>query len=63
MNEDNIELTLTLNVNEVNMVLNHLAKPVENINALIQKIKQQGDAQISKIQEDIASSMDNEPVE
>lgn len=65
MNEENIELNLTLNVNEINLVLNHLAKPVESVNALIQKIKQQGDAQISKLQEefaeDVSDNIDRNP--
>ena len=45
MNEEDIELNLTLNVNEINLVLNSLGRPIEAVNNLIQKIKQQGEAQ------------------
>lgn len=47
MNDDT-ELSLVLTVSEINMVLNTLAKPIENVNALIKKIKQQGETQIAK---------------
>ncbi len=49
MNEEDIELNLTLNVNEINLVLNSLGRPIEAVNNLIQKIKQQGEAQIAQM--------------
>lgn len=64
MNEENIELNLTLNVNEINLVLNSLGRPIESINNLIQKIKQQGEEQIAKIakaQEDTETITENVP--
>ncbi len=61
MNENEIELNLTLKVSEINQVLNSLAKPVESVNALIQKIKQQGEDQISKLQEQHSGSTEDEP--
>lgn len=49
MNEEDIELNLTLNVNEINLVLNSLGRPIEAVNNLIQKIKQQGEEQIAQM--------------
>jgi len=61
MNEEDIELNLTLKVNEINLVLNSLAKPIESVNNLIQKIREQGEYQLSQIQS--ANQPTNQPTE
>lgn len=61
MNEDT-ELSLVLKVGEINTILNTLSKPVEGINELIKKIKQQGESQITKINEQLSGvDTDQEP--
>lgn len=49
--EENV-LTIELTVAEVNVILRSLGKhPFEEIAALIQKIKQQGEVQLAEIQQ------------
>jgi len=50
------ELTLSLTVAEVNVILRSLGKhPFEEIAALIQKIKQQGETQLAEMQQNQTS--------
>lgn len=50
-----MDITLTLDVNEVNTILRSLGKhPFEEITALITKIKVQGDAQVQTAEEEAA---------
>lgn len=49
--EENI-LTLELSIAEINVILRSLGKhPFEEIAALIQKIKQQGEVQLAELQQ------------
>jgi hypothetical protein len=51
MEDQNVVIKLELNVNEVNVILRSLGKhPFEEIAALIQKIKGQGEAQLAELQ-------------
>ena len=49
---NNVELTIQLSVPEINVILRSLGKhPFEEIAALIQKIKQQGEVQLAELQQ------------
>ena len=52
-NDQTLELNLSLSVAEINVILRSLGKhPFEEIAALIQKIKQQGEVQLAEMQQD-----------
>lgn len=52
MENQDIVIQLELTVNEVNVILRSLGKhPFEEIAALIQKIKAQGDTQLAELQQ------------
>lgn len=56
------ELNISLTVDEVNVILRSLAKhPFEEIAALIQKIKGQGESQLQAAQEAAAQDQDQDP--
>jgi len=48
MNESEIQINLTLSLDEVNLVLRSLGTPIEPINSLMQKIRVQGEAQVAE---------------
>ena len=51
-NDQTLELNLSLSIAEINVVLRSLGKhPFEEIAALIQKIKQQGEVQLAEMQQ------------
>lgn len=51
-NDQTLELNLSLSVAEINVILRSLGKhPFEEIAALIQKIKQQGEVQLAEMQQ------------
>ena len=51
MENQDVAIKLDLTVNEVNVILRSLGKhPFEEIAALIQKIKTQGEAQLAELQ-------------
>ena len=51
MNDEEVVIELELTVPEVNVILRSLGKhPFEEIAALIQKIKAQGEAQLAEVQ-------------
>lgn len=50
MNPNEVNVNLTLTINEVNTILRSLGKhPFDEISALIQKIKLQGESEIEKL--------------
>jgi hypothetical protein len=52
-NDQTLELNLSLSIAEINVILRSLGKhPFEEIAALIQKIKQQGEVQLAEMQQD-----------
>ena len=53
VNDQTLELNLSLSIAEINVILRSLGKhPFEEIAALIQKIKQQGEVQLAEMQQD-----------
>ena len=51
-NDQTLELNLSLSIAEINVILRSLGKhPFEEIAALIQKIKQQGEVQLAEMQQ------------
>ena len=51
-NDQTLELNLSLSIAEINVILRALGKhPFEEIAALIQKIKQQGEVQLAEMQQ------------
>lgn len=61
MQENEVQVNISLNVNEVNVILRSLSKhPFDEIAALITKIKTQGDAQLAELQVNQAQSNDED---
>ncbi len=59
---DEVKINLELSVAEVNVILRSLGKhPFEEIAALIQKIKSQGESQLAEVQATGANSVVEDP--